>query len=536
MTVSAHLSQTPLKEERAYDNLRAHIQRAIEGAEGPLFLVRADDLFSHYVAALPAAMQAFSMCNACRRFINLYGRLVTVDESGTKRSLFWQDSADLGVYRGAVGVLCAMVQNAPIESVFYASEDAYGTHMNYDAKRHVTWTHLAATPPKARRFDHKLMSAAQAVAEKAQDFHLLGRTLEEYSDSALTRALSLLQSGKLFRPEKVIETLKWYIALRKRVLKGRASVLWHAVATAPAGWVHFKNGILGTLLDDTQAGRSEEAIVRSFNEKADPLAYRRTSAAPKAGNIREANRIFEALNLESALNRRFAVRTDVEPHLMWKERQQSAPPAIGGTFGHLAPQSAPPASVESRAARPWTWAKFAREVLPDTLRLEVLIEKLSLPIRYFTAAVDPSCENLFAWDNPARSASYVYSFGTMPEDANLKPGWVSVWGVCGLAHMWDSRWPSPALKHMGEAAILLLEDCYDRSYKRGLTLFPETFRSDLHAVRNTIERHSDSATMPKPGPHNMAGYEINTGTKHAVTVRAHRTDGTALTVKIDRWD
>jgi hypothetical protein len=78
-------------EDRDYDRLvsamRIHFENAASG--GPLFTTDAEGLFEAYLSGFPEADRQYHNCNNCRRFIERFGGLVTIDDHGMTHAAIW---------------------------------------------------------------------------------------------------------------------------------------------------------------------------------------------------------------------------------------------------------------------------------------------------------------------------------------------------------------------------------------------------------------------------------------------------------------
>ncbi len=89
--------------------------------------------------------------------------------------------------------------------------------------------------------------------------------------------------------------------------------------------------MIGTLMEDIQAGLRFAEVKAKFDAKMDPLLYQRPQAAPSAGNIAQAEKVVQALASAGALQRRFARLKDIQA--LWTRRVSRCPPS-GGVFAH----------------------------------------------------------------------------------------------------------------------------------------------------------------------------------------------------------
>lgn len=145
-----------------------------------------------------------------------------------------------------------------------------------------------------------------------------------------------------------------------------------------------------------------------------PSQHARTQAPPKEGAIKEAERLFARLELESALPRRYA-RLDEIPAVgrVWTPNARTSPRvAPGGVFSHLAEPAAPPLPGE-RGAVTMTWEKFQRTVLPSARTIEARIPNGADRFAALITAANADAPPMLAWDRPdARNPfSWYYASG-----------------------------------------------------------------------------------------------------------------------------
>ena len=263
-----------------------------------------------------------------------------------------------------------------------------------------------------------------------------------------------------------------------------------------------------------------------------PGHYQRPQAAPSAGNIAEAERIFERLELAAALRRRFARLEEIQT--VWKPTPSTATPGSGGVFGHLAPKESAELAPMDVPAQVITWDKFERTVLHEAKRIELLTPAVGNYCAFVTA-VDPEAPPLLQWDSQARRnpvSWYVARDGSSPSRWALRAGsWVQVTAVSALPVHWFGG-DSP---HFSPGALLVIQGAKDTE-NNALSIFPECLRSELHAVRSTIEAHSKSRAVEGVDEASACGIAIQKGGSATAHVRVTLANGTRAEYKIDRWD
>lgn len=243
--------------------LAGRVRRALGAVKGPLFTTMAGDLFATYLSGFELNETRHHNCHACRRFLEQFGSLVTIDEEGRTSSVFWNVDAP-SIYARSVELLRRAVARAMVTGVFLSESPTWGTGRTHDKKRGVDWTHFEVNSPKL--FKHALLTAEQVMAERIQEFLMLSRGVAEFDAAAVTKARIFLQTEQLYRGEKTLGVAAWLSGIHADLSdvkneKLRRNILWRAVASAPPGWCHVKSTMIGTLLEDIAAGL-DFALVR----------------------------------------------------------------------------------------------------------------------------------------------------------------------------------------------------------------------------------------------------------------------------------
>jgi len=176
-----------------------------------------------------------------------------------------------------------------------------------------------------------------------------------------------------------------------------------------------------------------------------------------------------------------------------------------------------------------SWARFAKEILPQALGLQVWVPATGS----FTAFVGPTRDlakghGLFKWPN-------LYSWYLYPEASpcgqwGLAQGaWQTCLGVVEYPSQWDG--PKP---HLFEGLVLVLKGCRDASgQSAGLGLFPEILQAKLFPHRKTIEAYSaQGRLLPEGIP--AAGLSL-TPQCAAADLKVSLPGGLEVQVRIDRW-
>lgn len=513
----------------------------------PLFVAAVDGpgLADAWLALIPERLRAQYKCNACRHFLIRYGGLVAIDATGQRASVLWRGKPP-AEFQDAFSEMARLVESAPVDGVFVTDQRRLGTQISPPTPDGHVWTHFSIQP--VQLWTSKVKNADQRAAELRQDFLMISAALPLYPASVIERAVALLESGTLARPEKALPHAKWLRELQKTERNQTAAPLraaaqvWRAAALAPAGFAHIASSILGTLLDDIAAGLPPSKIAARFADKMDPLQYQRPTAAPSDGQLRMAEGIMAKLESAGALRRRWATISDLqflwaqltlrEPSTVQAAPAAAAPaliPAPGArVFGHLKGKDALPDGV-------MTWTKFEREVLPKATSIHADVPAVGPFVALLTAA-DPAAPPIFQWDRPeARNpVSWYFRNPSPPASAwNLKPGAAKVIGVCLAPPLWGAR----PLENQGKKVFFLLEGARDM-HPSTLAIFPECLISEYHPVRKTIEEFSKRGRIEGDPSAAVAGIAFqDVAGSQPIPLRLHVEMGTTQrTITIDRWD
>lgn len=509
MNTSVPKCVTTSQEDFDYEQLESMIKAKIANNQESLFTtdVNPGVLWYTYLTKIPYNRQYYN-CKCCRRFIQQYGGLVTLEKGVYSKPLLWNVHEKLPTFfREAIEGLWAVVKTAKVNGVFLSDKPTWGVPYNNSPTK--MWTHLCGITTNV--FTDPLKTASQMMAEKKEDFILLKKTLASLNRSTMTTVGNILQQGDLYRSEKATGIFEWLKGLyeESKVLFGYEldNKLWYTVANAPPGFAHVKNTVLGTLIEDVENGLPFAAISRRWSEKLHPLQYQRPTAAPTAGNVAAAEKIFDKLGLANSLKRRFARLDEIPAEaFIWYNNtprnafgKQSKP----GLFSELLTKAHMPMAL---APTTMTWVKFARDILPDMTKMELRVPSSGAYYGFLTA-VDSNSPPIIQWDSVDRRNPFSWYFwhGT---------SYSSSWGLANRAKVLaimesPATWYTPK-SHHGDKLFFVLENCRD-SNKPGICLFPEMLKSELREVRSTIEAYStrnkiELASKDEQGANGICGW------------------------------
>lgn len=527
-----------IDEEQQYQAYEDAVCSQIASCKDPLFTtdISPDIIWETYLSAFPEARRQHYNCHACRRFIQRYGGLVTIDANGSTTSAVWPENYN-GLFQPVNAALYAAVAKARVNGVFYSNEEIFGTPQSsetIDGRSHI-WTHLSGRNNNI--WSGRIQSADQAMAEKVQDYQMLSRGLAEFSKTTVDQALRVLRVDAVDRSEKALGVAEWLFALQDKITVAidrtrRNNLIWLSVATAPPGFCHIRSTMIGTLLEDIIVGLDFDSISKRWASKMHPLKYQRPTAPPKDGAIDRAEKIVEQLGITKSLARRFARLEDILVK-EWIPQPIQPQTKTGGVFRHLRnqPQNTNNIVLPTTTI---TYEKFKRTVLPDALEIEIEIPAYDNSFIGLVTALDPDAPPIIQWDGldgfPRNPVSWYYYHGNISCSRwNLHQGWAKVSAI-----FWNPpHWQAPdKFKHQSKILCFAIEGCQDTTRQSlGLVLFPEIIRSELHEVRSVIEAYSKNGSVTYQDPGAANGLSLGTGR----LLRVRTKNGLAI-YKVDRLD
>jgi len=515
-TVSSVTTRGTTDHDKEYRKLFRDIQA--RPVPSPLFSTNATGLWDAFLAAIPADVRQHYTCNACRHFVEKFGGVVTLGDDATPRPVIWPDAGKYSFFRAPIVAVLEIMSRAKVTGVFLSPATTWGTPKTGE------WSHLSAL--KAPGFQHSLLSADQAMAEKREEFLMLQTALSEFGIETARATVNILSSDALYRSEKCLGAGEWFLALHELIAanpKSRTNICWAAVAAAPVGFAHIRSTMIGTLLEDVQSGLPFDSCATRFREKMHPLRYQRPQALPSEGNIAQAEKIIEKLGIARALDRRFARFDEVQK--IWTPAPKVESKTSGSVFDHLRTK---PASASFPVPEiTLTWEKFREKYLSSALSMTIRAPRHGDYTSILTATHDDA-PHILRWANPF--SWYFYNGGSRAADWGLDAE--EDYTVAGIAltpalwNSWDGEVPGQSKK-----VFFLIDGCKDKK-DVPLCLFPEILRSDLHAIRATIERFSSLGRVSGSESASAAGLALG---NPGVLVRVTTDLGTTQCL-IKGWD
>lgn len=379
-----------------------------------------DALYADYLAAFPEGTNPrFKVntehdCSCCKHFIRRAGAVIGIEGSEVRTvwDKAWCEAPEF--FAVVAGRMRDVVRAAGVRDIFRVgtNEHAFGAvqtrSQDKDTQQVLTWNHLH-TGEIPRNLRVPMPDTARG--DYRTTVQVFERGLLELEENAVETVLSLVNANSLYRGEEHKPALLAFQKLQQQFLRmgpsERRLFVW---ANAGSPGARFRNTVIGTLVQDLSEGQDLEHAVRSFETKVAPQNYKRTTALITPGMVKKAMETIEALGLESALERRFAVIGDVSVNdVKWVDG--SVKPLMKGGLGDVLMQHAVTATVDTskdeERATEITLEGFMSNVLPETQSMEILFAGKHVGnLMSLTAPVHADPKQLFRWSN-----DFAWSYG-----------------------------------------------------------------------------------------------------------------------------
>lgn len=447
-----------------------------------LFRVETTRLYDLFLSKLPGNKQNYN-CNTCRKFFRIYGGLVIVKDDGSLESAVFPYQVP-EFFEESIIAVKKKVENSKIKNVFFDKKSTLGVFQSGGFK------HISVNLDKKYTRNISLRnnkSITEVIAEKRQSKILLAKTLDKYNRNIINQAVSILESGILYRGGAILSQARYiqnvYELCQDTFGRQRDNLIWSEAVQSPEGFCHVSSGMLGVLLDDIKNELPINLIKRKFDKKMSPDSYRRMKSLPTDGNIKQAEKLVDELGLANSLKRRYASIDEVPT--IWKPTPNRQPGITqDGVFSRLKSKNKS-YDIKSSFSTPqkMTWVKFRDKILPTAKSMKVLVNEKDHFFALLTC-VDMDAPPILKWDKITDRypfSRYTYNSPSFSEQWNLKSGrFYPVYGIYQKHGLF----------------VLLLKGAFDLNHdKCGLGLFPEILRPELHSIRKTIEAYSETGVL-----------------------------------------
>lgn len=365
-----------------------------------LFSVKLDKevLWGTYLNSFPAGTNPIYKtrtehdCNCCKQFIRAIGDAVAIIDG--KLVSVWDIDLQDSTYTPVAEALSSFVKQHSINNEFMYFQRTAGvniSHQNSDIGV-ITWDHLFANIPD--RFVVSEDKQGQRRGATRARFDVGMRSLVSIPSDTVDVVIELIEQGSLYRGDEHMAALRAFKTTQEAFNKAENKELFVWLLNDYRACI--RNTVIGSLLIDLSENVDLDRAVASFEAKVAPTNYKRPTALVTQKMVDSAKQKIEELGLVSALDRRYAVVTDIKASDILFVDKSSTALAKEDVFAGIANgESRRSAQVENVPIE-----IFVKDILPKATSIEVSMDSALIPnLVSLIAPCDPTALPLFKWDN-----------------------------------------------------------------------------------------------------------------------------------------
>jgi hypothetical protein len=370
---------------------------------------KSDLLWNTYLGAFPEGTNPMYRertehdCTCCRHFIRDVGDVVTINADGSLTSIWDIDiAAKEPAYQTVANALSATVKAHAIGDVFLHYLDKAGTDRSFEQLVNggqQAWDHFFVNIPRAYVVGKDHVATKLSEDRSARDS--LHRSLTDLSIENIDAVLELITQGSIYRGDQfkgAVTSFRELKAAFDKLSADRQALFAWTKFKAAGALCGFRTSVIGTLVEDLAMKELDDAV-KIYESKTAPQNYKRPTALVTKGMIEKAKGELQKLGLVSALERRFAVLTDITVNNVLFANRDAKATMTGDVFDDLVGD----AKVSTRSfdkIEEVGIEKFLKDILPTAKSIELLLEnKHTNRLVSLIAPTDPTAGKLFAWDN-----------------------------------------------------------------------------------------------------------------------------------------
>lgn len=380
-------------------------------SKGAMFRVNSQNLWETYLDSFPAGSDPIYKertehnCNCCKQFITAVGNVVSI-ENGQLKSIWDISIPNEPEYQIVADALSASVKSSKIMSQFFHFEKTAGTRNNFQQLLNGEvkgWEHFFVNIPD--KFVKSNASIPSIIGSFNSQVSVFTRALEEITIDSVNLVLDLISQNSLYRGEEQKFVLGEFLNIKTKYdemsVAQKNMYVWQNAVNMQGSILGIRNSVIGTLLTDLSDDVDLEKAVKSYEAKVAPQNYKRPTALVTKGMIDKAKKEIESLGFTSALERRYAVLSDITVNNILYANRDVKKKITDDIFDELS-------SSVGEKINPKTFSKveevgiekFISDILPRAESIEVMFENSHMNnLVSLIAPKDPTSNNMFTWDN-----------------------------------------------------------------------------------------------------------------------------------------
>lgn len=391
----------------------------------PLFRVKVekDALWDTYINSFPQGSNPIYRertehdCNYCKQFIRAIGNVVAVIDN--KVVSVWDVSLTKEpAYQVVANAMQNLVESAEIGDIFFHYDAEAGRDKSFEELEsgQKTWGHFHVNLPREYVKDEDDIASALSGPRAIHDVMLRG--LRELTVESMETVLDLIAQNSLYRGEEKKRSVETFLKLKKEFAKlstvtEQDIFVWKRVGTVHESVAKIRNDVVGTMLialsgepERTVNGESIPAVapldlevaVKKFEDKMSGTNYKRTTALFTPKMKEAAKKQVAEMGLTTALQRRHAVKSDLNINDILFADHAARKAIAGDAFDELGATASVVPKLDK--IEEVSIERFLKEILPRVTSLEAYFEnRHASNLVSLLTAEDPTAGQLFRWPN-----------------------------------------------------------------------------------------------------------------------------------------
>lgn len=367
-------------------------------AEGELFTVTVDRdlIWSAYIDGFSDETRQGHNCHCCKSFLRQWGNIVTIVD---QRVVSIWDIEEVPVeFQQSVKNLSDYIHSLDITDVFRNDFVKLGTDFNFESTEStpIRWEHFYVQAPARFMVAPAAVDSTKAVFR--DNYSVLKSSLEKLTPAAVDTVLELIAQNSLYRGKEFESAVRSYqkIQILYEDARDKDLFCWRQSLSVPQSISRIKNTSIGTLLVNLSEGMELDAAVGAFERMVAPTNYKRPTALITGKMIEEAQKRILELGLDGALNRRYAVETDISVNdILFVDKSSNLRDVFADMKQDVKVNPRTLSKVEEI-----TISDFIENVLPKATALHAMVENHHLNnFVSLLAPIESDVNKLFKWDN-----------------------------------------------------------------------------------------------------------------------------------------
>lgn len=483
--------------DQQYDEFTKVLQHNFREAQlsGPIFKVpvKSDMVTQKYLECFPEEHRAHYKCHKCFAFLSRVAGLVQVADDGTLIHAVFPAVLPDSIFNDLCRFMNEFIQGRSAKKLVYFDKN---TTIGFDD--HICgWSHLNVEwcDPKQ---DRELWSVSGPKDQySTQNLGQFLGNIRVIDDKIIHSLRHLIESGKLDdcgTGHK--QQIKWFIDMYSNTADNN-NLIYRKMVTAPIGWVTYRSGVVGRMIDSLEEGKSIDEVYNEFLKSTDPLKYQRAQKEASENQIKVGAKIIEDMGLINSLYRRPAKQNELKyvwqaPSANVDSVEDKAVPEGNPMLGLLKTKNHQE-FAEINETIEVTYQKFFNHILSKALKVEVWVSGHTIPAVGFMTSTIVDAKPIYRHDK--EDNRYPVSSWMFSDDQSVRK-WTdnpnSYHELIGITRSPERHaQPYDWLDETFKEGLAVLKD-FGYEGKSSIALFVPALLPELHECRAAIETFSQN--------------------------------------------